>query len=314
MALFERSINEDNLVSYMYVSNEAKPAAEIPDFTAFLCLLHISSRFKKLNLSTPKSSNFPQSAVSFSCPAVKTMKLRVIRPSSSLFVVVATLAGSLSLFSHRIEQPSPYAPHTLPQQDLWIADSLSSSPGLLPPPGPPSIRPTTNTVVIVANTNADATAAAADLKDDPNAFCANTERSGSKNRKNLRIRNNEEACAPPNGGVGILDNKLNINLPDWATPWKPKKNAGAELAVEQNDYDSCLGVSTPAGMALPYHLCCLGIVHAYVNGLADRISNCVFDFTRCESYTWNTADMCCQTFSIELGSEYATGINCLPRI
>lgn len=252
------------------------------------------------------------------------MKLRIIRPSSSLSVVAIpllllklALAGGLSLLSHRIEQSSHAprslfdAPQTPPQQDLWVADSLSSSLGLLPPSGgPPSIGPTTNTVVIVA----DAAAAAADSKDDPHAFCANTERSGSKDRKKLRIRNDEESCSPPNGSGGILDNKLNINLPDWATPWKPKKKAGAELTAEQDDYDSCLGVSTPAGMALPYHLCCLGIVHDYVNGLADRISNCVFDFTKCESYTWNTDDVCCQTFSIELGSEYATGINCLPRI
>ena len=104
-----------------------------------------------------------------------------------------------------------------------------------------------------------------------------------------------------------------LKLPGWATPWKTKKK---EAVAEPDDYDSCLEVVTPAGMALPYHLCCLGIAHALVNGLLDRISQCVFDFSRCdfgEHYALYSQDLCCQTFSVELGSEYATGINCLPR-
>ena len=274
------------------------------------------------------------------------MKVRILRPSSSLFVVAiplllllnSALAGRLSLLSEKRIEQSSHAPRSLfdapqnppQQQDLWIADSLSSSLLLpLPPSGPLSIAPTRNTDVIVAD------AAVTDSKDDPHAFCANenTERGGSssKDRKKLRIRNaDESSCAAPNGngnGIGIggilnnnnnnnNNNRLNLNLPDWATPWKPKKKeAGAELTTEQeDDYNSCLGISTPVGMLLPFHLCCLGIVHAYVNGLADRISKCVFDFTMCETYAFGAEDVCCQTFSVELGSEYATGINCLPRI
>lgn len=172
-----------------------------------------------------------------------------------------------------------------PPQDLWVAASLSSVP-------PPSVAPDN---VIVAD--------AADSKDGSHASCANHERS-TKDQKKLRIRN-DESCAADGG---ILNR---LNSPDWATPWKLKKAGATE---EQDDYDSCLGVSTPAGMAFPYHLCCLGIVHAYVNGVADRISKCVFDFAKCEMDGWYIEDVCCQTFSIEFGSEYATGINCLPRI
>lgn len=286
---------------------------------------------KKVNL--PQCPIFPSS---YSRVPVlsKTMKVRILRLSSSLFVVAihlllllnSALAGGLSLLSERIEQSS-HVPRSSfdvsqnpPQQDLWVADSLSSSLLPLPPSGPPSIAPTRNTDVIVADADA-----VTDSKDDPHAFCvnANTERgsSSSKDRRKLRIRNaDESSCAAPygNGGGGILNNnnnnRLNLNLPDWATPWKPKKKAGAESTAEQHDYNSCLGVFTPVGMLLPFHLCCFGIVHAYINGLADRISKCVFDYTMCESYAWGAENVCCQTFSVELGSEYATGINCLPRI
>ena len=76
---------------------------------------------------------------------------------------------------------------------------------------------------------------------------------------------------------------------------------------------SCLGVSTPAGMALPYRLCCLGIYDSpFVNGFADQIYKCVFNFAKCEEYKPFSENVCCQTFSIELGSKYATGINCVP--
>lgn len=217
------------------------------------------------------------------------MTLRILSHSSlvvaiPLFLLNSALASG-SLLSDRIELSSQ-APSFDAQtpQDLWVADSLSS----LPPP------PTAPNTVIVAD--------AADQEDGPHPYCANTE-VGSKDPKNLRIRN-DESCA---GGDGILDR---LNLPGWATPRKTKK---AGVTAEQDDHDSCLGVSTPAGMALPFHLCCLGIVHAFVNGLADRISNCVFDFSKCEMPAWYNQDVCCQTFSVELGSEYATGINCLPR-
>ena len=220
------------------------------------------------------------------------MKLRILRHSSlvvaiPLSLLTSALAG-VSLLSDRIELSSQ-APNSdaQPPQDLWVAEVIP-----YPPVPPPSIAPNT---VIVAD--------AADSKDDPHASCAITER-GSKDQKKFRIRS-DEPCAADGG---ILNQ---LSLPDWATPWKKKK---AGVTAEQDDYDSCLGVSTPAGMTLPYHLCCLGIVHAYVNGLADRISKCIFDFAKCEMYGWFSEDVCCQTFSIELGAEYATGINCLPRI
>lgn len=218
------------------------------------------------------------------------MQLRILHHSSlvvaiPLYLLNSALA-SVSLLSDRIElsSQSPNFDAQTPQ-DLWAVDSLSSVP---PAPTAP------NTVVV---------ADVADSEDGPHASCANTERS-SKDQKKLRIRNGRSCAADG----GILNR---LNLPDWATPWKTKK---AGVTAEQDDYDSCLGFSTPVGMALPYRLCCLGIVHAYVNGLADRISNCVFDFAKCEMYGWYSEDVCCQTFSIELGSEYATGINCLPRI
>lgn len=218
------------------------------------------------------------------------MKLRILCLSSlsvaiPLFLLNSALAGAFPS-SDKIELSSQVTNlDAQVPQDLWVAVSLSS---VLPP----SVAPDT---VIVAD--------AADSKDDPHASCANNE-NATKDQKKLRIRN-DESCAADSG---ILNR---LNLPDWATPWKTKKSGVTE---EQNDYDSCLGVSTPAGMVLPYHLCCLGIVHAYVNGLADRISKCVFDFARCEMGGWHNDDVCCQSFFIELGSEYATGVNCLPRI
>lgn len=219
-----------------------------------------------------------------------TMKLRTLRFSLlvvaiSLFLPNPALAAGTSLFSDNVDlsYQAPNADAQTPQDN-----SLSSVP-------PPSVGPDT---VLVAN--------AAD-SDNPHASCANSGDGGSKNQK-LRIRNGE-SCAADGGATNRL------KLPGWATPWRTKKTEAVE---EPNDYDSCLGVDTPAGMALPYHLCCLGIAHALVNGVLDRISQCVFDFSKCDSgsqlYTLYSQDVCCQTFSIELGSEYATGINCLPRI
>lgn len=252
--------------------------------SCFIELVLHKCRYNSHRKGTCPHLLFPQSAV-----FLLTMKLRSLR-HSSLVVAIALLhlnsaLAGVSPLSDRNELSSPVPSFDAQTpQDLWLADSVSSIP-------PPSIAPDT---VIIAD--------AADSKDDSHAFCANTDR-GSKDQRKLPIRN-DEPCA--NGGM------LNrLSLPAWATPWK-KKQSG--LRAEQDDYNSCLGVSTPAGMALPFHLCCLGIVHDYVNGLADRVSNCVFDFTRCEMYGAFSIDVCCQTFSVGLGSEFATGINCLPRI
>lgn len=221
---------------------------------------------------------------------LRTLRLSLLVVATPLFLPNPALAAGAFLLSDNVELSSqaPNADAQTPQNYLWGTNSLSSVP-------PPSVAPDT---VLVAN--------AAD-SDDPHASCANSGDGGSKNQK-LRIRNGE-SCAAGDGATNRL------KLPGWATPWRTKKT---DAVQEPNDYDSCLGVFTPAGMALPYHLCCLGIAHALVNGLLDRISQCIFDFSKCDygtqQYILYSQDVCCQTFSLELGSEYATGINCLPRI
>lgn len=224
---------------------------------------------------------------------LRTLRLSLLVVALPRFLSNPALAAGASLLPETVELSSqaPKADGQTPQNYLWGPDSLSSL-------APPSVAPDT---VHVAN--------AAD-SDNAHASCANSGDGGSssKNQK-LRIRNGD-SCAAGNDGA---TNRL--KLPDWATPWKTKKTEAVE---EPNDYDSCLGVSTTAGMLLPYHLCCLGIAHALLNGLFDRISQCTFDFSRCDyaahQYTLFSQDVCCQTFSIALGSDYATGINCLPRI
>lgn len=205
--------------------------------------------------------------------------------ATPLSLLNPALASGASLLSDNIELSSqaPNVNEQTPQNYLWGDNPLSSSP-------PPSVAPDT---VLVADRS--------DL-DNPHASCANNE-DGTKSQK-LRIRN-DDSCTTDGGVTNWM------KLPGWATPWKTKNDAAVE---EQDEYESCMGVSTPVGMALPYHLCCLGIVHAYVNGLADRISKCLFDFAKCETFTMFNQDVCCQTFYLEVGSEYATGVNCLPRI
>ena len=219
------------------------------------------------------------------------MKLRILRLSSllvaiPLYFLNSALAAGSSLLSDNVEQSlqASNADAQTPEDYLWGANSVSSS---VPPPA-------------VAPENAPVADAA--VSDNPHASCASND-DGTKNQK-LRIRN-DESCAADDG----VTNRL--KLPGWATPWKTKKKEAVE---EPDDSESCFGVFTPVGMALPYHLCCLGIVHSYVNGLADQISRCLFDFAKCEASAWYNQDVCCQTFFLELGSEFATGVNCLPRI
>ncbi|MCJ1349490.1 hypothetical protein MMC31_007731 [Peltigera leucophlebia] len=195
-----------------------------------------------------------------------------------LSLLNSALAAGSSLLSDNIELSSqaPNADAQIPQDYLWGANSLASLP-------PPSVAP--DTVLVADRSDSE----------NPHASCAKHD-DGTKNQ-NLRIRN-DESCAADGEATNWL------KLPGWATPWKTKKKEAVE---EPDESESCMGVFTPVGMALPYHLCCLGIVHSYVNGLADRISQCLFDFTKCEPVTWYNQDVCCQTFYLELGSEYATG-------
>ncbi|MCJ1349491.1 hypothetical protein MMC31_007732 [Peltigera leucophlebia] len=225
------------------------------------------------------------------------MKLRFLRFCSliaiHLFLLNPALAASTSILSNDIESfsqaPSAEA-QTSQNHHTWGANLLSS--------------------VFAPDTILIADAAGSDAS---HASCANND-GGSNGVRNQRLRiRNGESCAADGGIMNWL------KLPGWATPWKTKKKEAA-VEVESDDYESCLGVVTPVGMALPYHLCCLGIVNAYVNGLADQISRCSFDFSQCKmiredfaGYRLHNHDVCCQTFYLELGSKFATGINCLPR-
>lgn len=95
-----------------------------------------------------------------------------------------------------------------------------------------------------------------------------------------------------------------------------KKEEGVTVELELDDDDDgnpCLGVSGPVGMLLPYRLCCrLGIENPFLTGFTARMPKCIFDFSKCQEYKPLSDLVCCQTFEIELGSRYATGINCVP--
>ena len=213
------------------------------------------------------------------------MKLRNFCLSSLIATIPLFLPhqaqASASFLADNIESFAQ-APNSKLQtrQGLWGPNSLSSVPPVAPD------------TVLAANV-ADS---------DPRYTSCENDDVGTKNRK-LRIRN-EESC-PADGGASNRP-----KLPSWATPWRTNTQEAVE---EPDDRESCLAVIATTGMALPYHLCCLGIVRAYVNGMMDQISKCLFKYTECDPYMWYSQDVCCQTFSIELGSEYATGINCLPR-
>lgn len=225
------------------------------------------------------------------------MKIRFLRLCLPIAIhIFLPNPASTSILSNDIESSSQAksADAQLSQDSHpWGANLLSSVPPLL-----------------AADTIRIADAAGSDAS---HASCANNDgvSSGTRNQR-LRVRN-DESCATDDVIMYWL------RLPGWATPWKTKKKEAA-VEIESDDHESCMGVVTPIGMALPYYLCCLGIVNAYVNGLADQISQCSFEFSKCDMMRENFAgyrphshDVCCQTFYLELGSEFATGINCLPR-
>ena len=263
------------------------------DLAGFLSLRPgVSKHVHKLSVHTETFKRWtcpPIHPIPSACRLPFIMKIRIFR-LCSLFATIPLFfpnqaRASASFLADDIES-STQAPNTDAQtrQDLWGPNSLSSLHSVAP-----------ETVLVADVEDSDARYAS----------CANNE-VGTKNRK-LRIRNGE-SC-PADGGVV---NRL--KLPGWATPWRTKKQ---EAVKEPNESNSCMGVVLPNGMKLPFHLCCLGIVPVYVNGMIDRISQCVFEFAKCEKgapFTWQNQDVCCQTFSVELGSEFATGINCLPRI